>query len=181
MACNDFTAWGKKIAATILLVGVFPVFVMAHEFFISITSIQHQPKSQKLSVRVKLYINALETSILADQGVRLNLRTDRPLGNAQTYVEAYMLSRLAIAINDKPVILTFINQQVELSDAIDDSVLICQLEAYGVSEIDKIKVHNSILTEAFDSQTNIVHIRANKTRKAINLDQQLPEDYVTYR
>lgn len=171
----------RKITLTLLLVGIFPMALMAHQFYISITSIQHQPETQKLSIKVKIFVNDLESSILEEKGVQLNLRTDNPLDNALDYVEQYLSARLSIAINGAPISLKHINQEVEIAKAIDDSVIICQLEADNVPEITRMKVHNSLLTETFDSQTNIVNIRANKKRKTINLDKKLPEDEINYR
>ncbi len=171
----------KKIALTLLLVGVLPAVLSAHQFYISITSIQHLPEAQKLRVRVKLFVNDLEESIYQEKGIRIGLWKNNPIEDAQSYVEQYITSRLSIAINDAAVPLNFLNQKVEPAEVLEDNVILCELEANDVSEIATIKVRNSILTETFDSQANIINIRANDTRKTINLDKKLPEDEVDFR
>ncbi len=170
----------KKIALTFLLLVVYSTVLIAHEFYISITSIQHHPETQKLSIRVKIFVNDLEESIFQEEGVRLGLGTNTPIENAQAHVEHYLCSKLSISVNDSLIPLNYLNQKVETAEIVEDNVIICQLEAYNISEIVKIKVHNSLLTNAFDSQTNIVNIRANDTKKAINLDKRLPEDQVVF-
>lgn len=170
----------RKIALTFLLVGVFPAALMAHEFYISMTSIQHHPEAQKLTIRIKLFINDLEESIFREQGIRIGLWASAPVEDAHAYVEQYIASKFLISINDSSVPLKFVNQKVEPAEVLEDNVIICELEAYDISEITTIKVHNSLLTETIDSQTNIVNIRANDIRKIINLDRRLPEDQVTF-
>ncbi|MEM8507918.1 MAG: DUF6702 family protein [Bacteroidota bacterium] len=171
---------GKKIVLTLLLVGVFPAILNAHQFYISITSIQHQPETQKLSIRVKLFVNDLEASIFQEQGIRIGLWANTPVKNAASYVEHYILSKLFISINDAPATLKFIRQTVEPAEVLEDNVLVCHLEAYNVPQINTVKVRNSLLTETIDAQINIVNIRANGTKKVINLDRKLPEDQVAF-
>lgn len=165
---------------TLLLVVLFPAGLFAHQFYISITTIQHHPGTDKLTVQIKIFVNDLEESIFQERGIRLGLWQNKPIENAQSYVEEYVASNLSILINGTPIPLKFLNQQVKSADVIEDHVIICQLEANKVSEITTIKVHNSLLTEAFDSQTNIVNIHVNDTRKTINLDKRLPEEKITY-
>ena len=171
----------KRVALTLWFVGVFPAILNAHQFYISITTIQHHADSEKLTITVKLFVNDLEESIYQEKGVRIGLWQNQPIVNAQSYVEQYIASKFAISINDKLVPLKFISQRLERADIIEDHVIICQLEANHISEITTVKVRNSLLIETIDSQANIVNILANDTRKAINLDRRIQEDQITYR
>ncbi|MEM9361697.1 MAG: DUF6702 family protein [Bacteroidota bacterium] len=170
----------KKVALTLFLIGFFPVFLNAHEFYISITTIKHHQEAEKLSIRVKIFVNDFEESIFQEKGIRLGLWKNTPIANAQSYVEDYICSRFSISINETPIPLDFISLKVESAEILEDHVIICELEGYNVSEIMKIKVHNSFLIDNFDSQANIVTINANDTRKTINLDKRLSEDQIRY-
>ncbi|MEM9075800.1 MAG: DUF6702 family protein [Bacteroidota bacterium] len=171
---------GKKVALALFLVGFVPVVSSAHEFYLSITTIQHVAEEEKLSIRIKIFVNDLEESIFQEQGVRLGLWKNTPIDNAQSYVEDYICSRLSISINNTPIPLEFNSLKVESAEILEDHVILCQLEAYNVSEIISIKIQNSFLIESFDSQANIVNINANNTRKTINLDKRLSEDQIIY-
>ena len=160
--------------------GLFPAVVNAHQFYISITNIQHDPETEKLRIKVKIFVNDLEESIYQDKGIRIGLWKDEPIENAQSYVEEYLSENLSLSINGEPIPMKFLSQNVQSAEVIEDHVIICQLEAYNVGRIKTISVRNSLLTEAFDTQANIVNIRANDTRKTINLDKRLPEDQITY-
>jgi len=171
--------WRRNVLI-LLWVGVFPITLQAHQFYLSITSIKHHPETQKLTIRVKLFVNDLEESIFQERGVRIGLWGNTPVENAESYVEHYVFSKLFISINDTPVPLTLVHQTVEPAEVLEDDVLVCQLEAYNISQIATIKVHNSLLTDTIDSQINIVNIRANGTKKVINLDRKLPEERVSF-
>jgi len=171
---------GKRIFLLLFLLGFCPALLHAHEFYISITTIHHQEATEKLSIRVKIFVNDLEESIFQEQGIRLGLWKNVPIENAQAYVADYVCSRLSISINGTPIPLQFQQQRVESAEVVEDHVIVCQLATDKVPDINQIKVYNTLLTETFDAQTNIVNIRANDSRKTINLDKRLPEDEIIY-
>ena len=169
-----------KISLTLLLVAVSPAQLSAHELYLSITNIQHQRDDQKLSIQVRLLVNDLEESILQQKGVQLGLWKNTPIDNAQDYVEEYICSRLLIYINELPVPLDFIGLQIESAEIVEDHVIICELEAYGISEISSIRISNSLLIETIDDQVNITNILANKSRKTINLSKRIQEEHIVF-
>ena len=134
-----------------------------------------------MNVRIKVFVNDLEESIFQEEKVRIGLWKNNPIEDAQAYVERYVLSRMKIIVNNTAVPLEFVEYTVEPAEVLEDNVLICYLESNRVPEIASIKVHNSMLTETIESQTNIINLRINDTRKVINLDRILPEDEVTFK
>ena len=169
-----------KIALTLLLVAVFPAQLIAHELYLSITTIQHQRDDQKLSIQVRLFVNDLEESIMQQKGVQLGLWKNTPIDNAQDYVVEYICSRLFIYIDELPVPLDFIELQIESAEIVVDHVIICELEAYGISEISSIRISNSLLIETIDDQVNIVNILANESRKTINLNKRIQDEHIVF-
>ena len=165
----------------VLFLGMFPSALQAHQFYISITTIQHYEESGKLTVRVKVFVNDLEESIYQERGVRIGIWKNKPVKNAPAYVERYITSKLAITINGKTIPLKFKELKVKSADVIEDNVIICQFESYNVPKISKIEVRNRLLVKEFETQANIVNVLANDSRKTINLDKRLPEDEINYK
>ncbi|MCV9387045.1 DUF6702 family protein [Reichenbachiella ulvae] len=180
MAYKRSYHWSRKLALTLLMLVVFSAGLMAHQFYLSITTLQHHPESQKLTLSVKLFLNDLEEAIYQQEGVRLGLWRDAPIDGALDHVARYVRANLSIRINGAPVSLKYIDEQMEAAEVIEDNVIICQLEVEDIPEITTITVHNSLLIEAFDSQTNLVKVRANGTRKSLNLDKRLPEGELSF-
>ena len=95
-------------------------------------------------------------------------------------LEKYIFSKFSIKINGKPIDISSIKLIFETAKRIEEDLIICELEAFDISNINSIKVSNSILTERFDSQTNIVFIIANGMRETLNLDRRISHGEITY-
>tara|TARA_S200000501_G_C20749914_1_gene711170 strand:+ start:60 stop:593 length:534 start_codon:yes stop_codon:yes gene_type:complete len=152
----------------------------AHDFYLSVTTLKHNVKNEKLAIQIKLFVNDLEESIFQEQGVNLGLWENSPIENAERYVEKYIYSKLFISINNNPVEIEFIEQKMKTTEVTEDNVIFCELEVCNVSEIFSIGVQNKLLTESFDSQANIVVISANGIRNTINLDKKIYQDKIIY-
>ena len=77
----------------------------------------------------------------------------RPL--ADEYIEKYLRTKFLIYLNDKRVDYDFLGKKY------DNDVVICYME---LSEVDlknlqKMEIENEILTDLFDEQKNIVHVK----------------------
>ena len=152
----------------------------AHEFYMSYTSVKHNPENEELFIIIKLFVNDLEESLYEYQGLRSDFQKNSPIENKEQYIEKYIHSKLSILINEKPIDIQFIEQKLETANLSEDSVIFCELEACNVSEIKTISIQNSLLTENFDSQANIVVISANGVRNTLNLDNRIPEVKINY-
>ena len=162
------------------MVFALPVLVNAHQFYISVTSIKHEAETQKIKVRVKLFINDLEESIFQQSGTRIGLWKNKPIANYEDYIKGYLTSKLSITINNSQVPLTYLKHRVESAEVLEDYVLYCEFEANNISTISSLTISNRLLTEAFDSQTNIINVKANNTRKTINLNKRIPEETILF-
>ena len=110
----------------------------------------------------------------------MGLWKNTPIDNAQEYLEEYICSRLLIYINELPVPLDFIGLQIQSAEIVEDHVIICELKAYGISEISSIRISNSLLIETIDDQVNIVNILANESRKTINLNKRIQNEHIVF-
>ena len=109
-------------------------------------------------------------------GIRENSKNEKVKKN----LEKYIFSKFSIKINGKPIDISSIKLIFETAKSIEEDLIICELEAFDISNINSIKVSNSILTERFDSQTNIVFIIANGMRETLNLDRRISHGEITY-
>ena len=152
----------------------------AHEFYMSYTSIKHNQENEELFIRIKLFVNDLEESLFEYQRLNPGFQKNSPIENKEYHIEKYIYSKLSISINEKPIDIRFIGQKLETDNLSEDSVIYCLLEACDITEIKTISIQNSLLTENFDSQANIVVISANGVRNTLNLDKRIPEGEIIY-
>ena len=97
-------------------------------------------------------------------------------------------ARRQLRSNSTATVIPFIIRQLEPLDIlnnesaeiIEDHVIICELKAYGISEISSIRISNSLLIEIIDDQVNIVNILANESRKTINLNKRIQDEHIVF-
>ena len=159
---------------------IFPSEIVKHDFYVSITSIRHNLEKENLFIRIKLFASDIEQSFLHQKENVLGIRENSKNEKVKKNLEKYIFSKFSIKINGKPIDISLVKLVFETSERIEEDLFICEFEAFDISNINSIKVSNSILTERFDSQTNIVFIIANGKRETLNLDRRISHGEITY-
>ena len=159
---------------------IFPSEIVKHDFYVSITSIRHNLEKENLFIRIKLFASDIEQSFLHEKENVLGIRENSKNEKVKKKLEKYIFSKFSIKINRKPIDISLKQLIFETAKRIEEDLIICELEAFDISNINSIKVSNSILTERFDSQTNIVFIIANGMRETLNLDRRISHGEITY-
>ena len=159
---------------------IFPSEIVKHDFYVSITSIRHNLEKENLFIRIKLFASDIEQSFLHEKENVLGIRKNSKNEKVKKNLEKYIFSKFSIKINGKPIDISLVKLVFETSERIEEDLFICEFEAFDISNINSIKVSNSILTERFDSQTNIVFIIANGMRETLNLDRRISHGEITY-
>lgn len=169
-----------KIVFILLSSLIFPSEIVKHDFYVSITSIRHNLEKENLFIRIKLFASDIEQSFLHEKENVLGIRENSKNEKVKKNLEKYIFSKFSIKINGKPIDISLVKLVFETSERIEDDLFICEFEAFDISNINSIKVSNSILTERFDSQMNIVFIIANGKRETLNLDRRISHGEITY-
>ena len=169
-----------KIVFILLSSLIFPSEIVKHDFYVSITSIRHNLEKENLFIRIKLFASDIEQSFLHEKENVLGIRENSKNEKVKKNLEKYIFSKFSIKINGKPIDISSIKLIFETAKRIEEDLIICELEAFDISNINSIKVSNSILTERFDSRTNIVFIIANGKRETLNLDRRISHGEITY-
>ena len=169
-----------KIALMLLSSFFLKTHDIKHDFYVSVTSIMHSTEKQNLSIRIKLFANDLEQTFIDEKGFSLGILKKSPNENAKQHIEKYIFSKFSIIVNEMEINMSFIEQKFENTERVEEDLIICELEASNIPKIDSIKIRNQFLTESFDSQTNIVFIIANGTRKTLNLDKKISEGEISF-
>ncbi len=137
-----------------------------HDFHLSKTEIYHNQKTQSLEITMHIFIDDLELAISQAQGTLLRLTSTEDDKQADTTIVNYLQSEFAVWINAKKMEFTYLGKE-ESEDLIAFWIY---LEATGVREIEEIQIKNSILTEIYQDQKNMVSIETPNYRKFFLLD-----------
>lgn len=141
------------------------LWILLHPFHVSVCEVVYNTDDHAVQISQRLFLDDLETAVRASSGdekLDITAKTE-PVKKA---IEAYLRKNFQLSLNGKTVQYTFLGSEVE-GDA-----MWCYLEAVEQSELPAIKVTNSLLTETFEDQKNLVHFKILGDKQSFILDKE---------
>jgi hypothetical protein len=111
-----------------------------------------------LEISLKFTLHDFEKALIQQGAPNLNIGSENESEKADLYVGNYLSGHFQIWVNGKETNCDFIGK--ELSE--DYASLWCYFEISNIEKVEKIKVQNSILTDVFEEQLNLVHINISE-------------------
>lgn len=148
-----------------------------HPFHVSVCSIHHAADEQTLQITQKIFADDLEEALnnqAADKTATIDVLQPSDPQALERVIADYLDSHLQISVNGQALKLRFLGYERE------DLALWCYLETEDVPDIQSLTVRSTILTDAFDDQTNIVHIEYQDAVKSMKLAKSYPENQVIF-
>ncbi len=144
----------KKVIALILPLILFTSFASKdHETYLSVTEIEYDKHTQSLQIISRVFIDDLENVLSRryQQDVSLSYKED--LKQNRELMQKYINKKLSIHVEGEAQKLKL------LGSKFDADQVVMYIEAVEVGTFQKVKVENLILTDLFDAQKNIVHVK----------------------
>lgn len=143
-----------------------------HEFYVSVCEIDYNEENKSLEIALKLFTDDLEKAI-EKQGV-VGYKLD-DTEKSDEYLFKYLKNGFQLTVNGKKIEYTFIGKEVLL-----DNVTWCYMEAKGIAEVKSVEVMNALLTELFDDQKNMVHVKVGDKTKSLILRKSANKDVLNF-
>lgn len=161
----------KRLIMIMTLLSVV-VYADKHPFYVSVTQIDYKEKS--LQITLKIFVEDLESALIDQGKPKLNLGEKMEASNSEKIIKGYLNSSFSIKINDIKKEINYVGKEVE------DDVIWIYLEIKDIRQINSIEVFNSIITEKYEGQTNLVHTTINGEKKSLILNKRNPMDKISY-
>jgi hypothetical protein len=145
-----------------------------HPFYVSITQIDHNPATQSLEISIKIFREDLEFALEKQGDEKLFLGEEKEAIGADDRIREYLSARFSLEVNDSLKKWDFLGKEVE------EDVVWCYLEARKVPDVYEIRVTNSLLTETFSDQTNLVHVHISDKEKSLVLNRESPAGALSF-
>lgn len=155
---------GKKVAL-LLLVILSLSFTATHKFYVSVTNMVYSEKDSAFQITSRIFIDDLEQVLEERYGINAELATENEAKLADEYIQKYFKAKFAIELDDEIVKYSFLGKRY------DNDVVICYLEVTDVNlkDLKTIAIQNEILTDLFEEQQNVVHIKWEGQKKSFVL------------
>ncbi len=146
-----------------------------HPFYVSVIEIDHAPEQHALQLTIKIFTDDLENTLENAGAPEISLGTKEEHEETDRYLADYLEQHLKLKMNGEPVDLVFLGKEVEMQKTR------CYVEVKGIPEkIEELEVYCDLLTEMFDTQSNIVHTRIHGQDKSEKLDRGYRKEIFTY-
>ncbi len=164
----------KKLILIFSLFLFWSVSANSHPFYVSICQIDFNKEHQTLEISVKTFVNDLLLALKEGGSPELFLGEERENEKADDYIYDYLKRNLKIKVNGKTVSYSFIGKELETD------VVWSYLEIEGVTELNKIEVECSVLTEVFESQSNIIQVNDGTGIRNLLLSKRKTVDSISF-
>jgi hypothetical protein len=159
----------------ILLISILFLSSFAiHKFYVSVTQIDYVPSKKRIEITSRIFIDDLEKALNKKYNKKVNLTSTKEIPEAEELIKNYLKEKIKISINKKPQNIDFLAREVE------GDVLIVYTKIAISKKINTFEIQNSLLTELFEDQQNIVHININSNKKSILLTNTEIQEKIDY-
>jgi hypothetical protein len=141
-----------------------PKTPVVHPFYISVTEINQNAQEKTLEISCKLFADDFEEALKKNYKTVVDLTSEKDKAALDKFIPDYINRHLALAVDGKPVKLTYVGFEKEKESAY------CYFQAENVPSVKKLDVNISILHDYSNRQINIVHAVVNGKRQSTKLD-----------
>ena len=140
-----------------------------HKFYVSVTQIDYVPNKKRIEITHRIFIDDLEKALEKKYKKKVYLTSTKELPEAETLIKTYLKENIKISINKKP------QEIVYLATKVEGDVLIFYTKIAISKKINTFEIFNSLLTDVYSEQQNIVHVNINSNKNSFlftNSDEQ---------
>ncbi|MBI6115783.1 DUF6702 family protein [Salegentibacter maritimus] len=146
----------------------------AHEFYLSVTEIEYNRQQQSLQIITRVFIDDFQNVLNQRYGAKLQLSEEAEEGAIAGNISKYLQQKLKLRVHGEELQLNYLGKEY------DADQLILYIEVENVTPFNNIEVTNSILTDLFDDQKNIVHVKVNDKTKSLLLMRQQETEKLSF-
>jgi hypothetical protein len=144
---------------TLFLLIIFTSFSI-HKFYVGVFQVDYKVEKKEFQITSRVFIDDLEKALETKYKKKLNLATSKENKESDALIASYFKEKFKISVNNKSQEMIFLAKEYE------DDVLIYYLKLPFSSKIKTVTIDNSLLTEQFAEQQNLLHTNINSNKKS---------------
>lgn len=153
---------------------IFLVIASLHPLHVSVTEIEMDDKDKRLEIMMRVFMDDLEVTLRNEyKNPDLDILNPRGL-TVDQMMESYLKKHFKIMLDTKSVVTKYLGHEQE-GDA-----FIFYVEVANVKKWKTINVQNSIITDTFDDQSNLVHVTVGEKVRSLRLTKNHPADNLVF-
>ncbi len=143
---------------------LFAIQLMLHPFHVSVSEVKYKEEKKAIQISVRIFLDDLEVALQEYSGnEKLDITMKENWDFVDEHLGKYLMENFRIYNEKGQMSTNYIGAEIE------DDVMWAYVEIEKVRKLKTIIIWNSILTETFDDQENIIHFRAFDKVKSARL------------
>lgn len=118
----------------------------------AVYQVNYAPEKKMLQITSRIFIDDLNKALENKYNKKLYLGTEKETATELILVKEYLANHFSIKVNKQSKPMNFLSKEV------DGDVLICYWNIKGVSKINSLEIYNTVLTDWFPEQKNVVNV-----------------------
>ena len=135
-----------------------------HKFYVSLVQVEFNLETEAIEITMKIFTDDLEYAISGSQRP-YGLGSENEPPEADSLLNGYIQKNFSIAVNGQLYAPNYIGKEVEMD------VTWIYTEISEIESISSVEVSNSMLTELFDDQVNLVNVKYLGQKKGLLLNR----------
>ena len=149
-----------KLSLLVILFSFLSAFTL-HKFYVGVFQIDYFKEKKAVQITARLFIDDLEKALYKKHNKHIYITTKDEIAEANTLIANYLSEKLKIKINNKSQPLQFLTKEQE------DNIVICYLKIPFKDNIKDLEITNTVLSDIFKEQQNLVHLNLNSNKKTL--------------
>jgi hypothetical protein len=145
-----------------------------HPLHVSVTEIEFDEKDKALEIMMRVFIDDLEHTMkqrYSNNELDIINPKDKTLDEMMA---EYLKAQFKLSLDGKPHQISYLGHERE-GDA-----FIFYVEVPKVKKLKSISVYNSIITEVYEDQSNLVHVTVADNVKSLRLTKNNPQGMLSF-
>ena len=146
-----------------------------HPIHVSVTEIEFDEKEKSLEIMMRVFADDLEDTMRKHVNQPDLDIFSPPAGmTIDKMMAGYLTSHFKVSLDNKAQKASYLGHEREAD------TFVFYIEVTNVRKWNTIQIHNDILTEVFDDQSNLVHVTVKDEVKSLRLTRDTPADKITF-
>ena len=157
---------GNSLQKLVLVLITSVISIAAtHKFYVSVTNMEYDQEDKAFQITTRIFVDDLETALNARYEVDAQLATDQEIDGSEALIGKYLNTKISFILNGQKQEFKFLGKEYK------DDLVLCYLEITEVelADLKSITIINDLLTEFFEEQQNVVHVKIGDTKKSFIL------------
>lgn len=149
-----------KLSLSVIVFVILSAFTF-HKFYVGVFQVDYFKEKKAVQITARLFIDDLEKGLYKKHSKHFYITTKDEVADANIYIAKYLEEKLKFKINNKAQSFQFLTKEQE------ENVVICYMKINFKDNIKDLEITNTILTDVFNEQQNLVHLNINGNKKTI--------------